>query len=245
MAIYGYIRVSTVDQADEGESLPTQAKKIMSYAELMDLEPVTHIFKEAGISGSIPLAERPAGKDMFQMLQTGDTVIATKLDRTFRNALDALNTVEFFKRHKISLYLMDMQGDVVNGTTAKLIFTVLAAVAESTRNRIRESIMETQASMREDNRYMGGKLPYECDVVISTIRGAPEKTLVKNAERMENVIQMHIMHRNGLSLHEIGLRYGMSAASIKRILERTRLEYGPIVHKKLYGEDLKLSLPNI
>jgi hypothetical protein len=41
------------------------------------------------VSGSVPATERPAGGPLFARLMKGDVVIAPKLDRLFRSALDA------------------------------------------------------------------------------------------------------------------------------------------------------------
>jgi DNA invertase Pin-like site-specific DNA recombinase len=62
-------------------------------------------------------------------VRPGDVVIAAKMDRVFRSALDALRTIEDFKRRKISLWLLDL-GDVSGNGVSELIVTVLAAVAQ-------------------------------------------------------------------------------------------------------------------
>ena len=45
---------------------------------------------EEGVSGSVPVFDRPKGGELFAKLAKGDVVIAPKLDRLFRSALDAL-----------------------------------------------------------------------------------------------------------------------------------------------------------
>ena len=39
---------------------------------------------ESGVSGSVPIEERPVGPALFAKLQTGDIVIPAKLDRRTR-----------------------------------------------------------------------------------------------------------------------------------------------------------------
>ena len=56
--VYGYARVSTVMQADEGESLDVQQRTIAGYAQMHGLA-VERVFVERGVSGSKPLSERP------------------------------------------------------------------------------------------------------------------------------------------------------------------------------------------
>jgi hypothetical protein len=51
---------------------------------------VDRIFVERGVTGAKPIGQRPEGAKLLAMLQPGDVVIAAKLDRLFRSALDAL-----------------------------------------------------------------------------------------------------------------------------------------------------------
>ena len=96
MAIYGYCRVSTDRQADEGESLGAQQRTVEGYAMMHGMMIDRH-FIERGISGSKPLAERPEGVKLLAVLKSGDTVITPKLDRLFRSAVDALNVCDRLK----------------------------------------------------------------------------------------------------------------------------------------------------
>jgi putative DNA-invertase from lambdoid prophage Rac len=102
MRVYGYARVSTAEQADEGSSLDSQRQQITGYA-MMKGWTVADFFIEAGVSGSIPLAERPEGQRLLQSLRTGDVIVTAKLDRAFRSAADALGTLEELKEDRIAL----------------------------------------------------------------------------------------------------------------------------------------------
>src|SRR5690348_5343938 len=111
MAIYAYARVSTARQADEGESLGAQERSIAGYAMMHGLL-ISQSFVERGVSGSVPLSERPRGKALLATLKPGDVIITPKLDRMFRSALDALAVLKDFKARAISLHMIDLGGDV-------------------------------------------------------------------------------------------------------------------------------------
>src|ERR1700722_11859168 len=96
MAIYGYARVSTSRQAEEGESLDVQQRTVAGYA-LMHGLTVDGMFVERGVSGSVPLSERAEGKALLAILKAGDVLITAKLDRMFRSALDALDVLAKLK----------------------------------------------------------------------------------------------------------------------------------------------------
>ena len=70
MATYGYVRVSTVKQVDEGESLDVQQRTIAGYA-LMHGMKIDKTFIERGVSGSKPLADRPQGAALLAAIKPG------------------------------------------------------------------------------------------------------------------------------------------------------------------------------
>jgi DNA invertase Pin-like site-specific DNA recombinase len=111
MAVYGYGRVSTGRQASEGESLDVQRRQVDGYCAMKDLV-LDRFFVEEGISGSVPLADRPRGAELLAVLRPGDVLIASKLDRMFRSALDALQATELLKYRGVALHLIDLGGDI-------------------------------------------------------------------------------------------------------------------------------------
>jgi putative DNA-invertase from lambdoid prophage Rac len=155
--VHGYLRVSTLEQA-KGASLAEQERKIKAAAQLHGLvEP--RLWRDR-VSGSMPLATRPAGKAMFAKLQSGDIVIAAKLDRAFRNARDALNVVEQLHNRGVDFILLDISVEVPRrSAVGTLLLTVLAAMAEFERTIIQERHEEGKANKRARGGYAGGTLP--------------------------------------------------------------------------------------
>jgi putative DNA-invertase from lambdoid prophage Rac len=100
------------------------------------------------------------GKALLAALKAGDTVITAKLDRMFRSALDALAVLGQLKDRGVSLHMIDLGGDVTGNGISKLVFTILSAVAEAERDRIRERVATVKADQRQRGRYLGGKVPF-------------------------------------------------------------------------------------
>src|SRR6202158_1981996 len=123
MAVYGYTRVSTDRQADEGESLGTQRRVIEGYAMMQGLV-LDQIFVERGVSGAKPLRDRPEGAKLLASLKAGDVVITPKLDRMFRSALDALDVLGQIQKRGGSLHMIDLGGDVNGHGISTLVFTL-------------------------------------------------------------------------------------------------------------------------
>lgn len=157
--VYGYTRVSTAEQVT-GTSLEEQARKVTGIAQAAGL-PTPTIFRDAGVSGATPLEERPEGARLLAALQPGDTVIVAKLDRAFRSAADALARAEWLDDMGVNLILSDMGTQPVTSSgMGKLFFTLLAAMAEFERHRIRERTADGRAAKRRGGGYLGGKAPF-------------------------------------------------------------------------------------
>ena len=195
MTTYSYARVSTDRQANEGESLAVQARTCAGYAAMRGLV-VEATFVERGVSGSVPLGDRPEGARLLSLVRGGDDIIAAKLDRLFRSARDALSSLEQIKQRGVRLHLIDLGGDVTENGVAKLTFTILSAVAEAERDRIRERISDVKADQRKRARFLGGRVPF--GFVVS-----PDGALVNNPNEQVALETMKTLRTNGASLRKI------------------------------------------
>lgn len=221
MTVSGYVRVSTERQADEGVSLEEQIRRIEGRA-LEQGWQIAEVFVERGVSGSVPLGDRPEGARLLAALQPGDVVIAAKLDRMFRSALDALNVIRDFQRQRISLWLLDLGGDVSGDGIARLVLTILAAIAEFERERIGERIRDAKRHQRRIGQYLGGDRPFGWRV-------GEDGMLVEDEAEQRALADMREMRDAGTSFRNIAARieqtHGIqiSHQGVKRVLERTGL----------------------
>jgi DNA invertase Pin-like site-specific DNA recombinase len=200
--VYGYVRVSTVVQAD-GESLAAQQRKIEGRALELD-KTLDHVYVETGVSGSKPLEQRPQGKALLHTVQSGDIIIASKLDRMFRSAADALRVIEAFRKRSISLYLLDLGGNCTTDGIAKLVVTIMSAVAEFERFRTRERVLEMVEHRRHKGLSLGGAHPPFGFKRVTT--GLGEKALQPIPEQQQAIRLMQKLHAKKSSLREIAQR---------------------------------------
>lgn len=91
MAVYAYLRVSTVGQAEHGVGLESQRRQILGYAEEHGLE-IAQWFTDEGISGAIKddeddtaLARRRGLMAMLSVLRPGDVCIVACTSRLWRS----------------------------------------------------------------------------------------------------------------------------------------------------------------
>jgi DNA invertase Pin-like site-specific DNA recombinase len=193
---YGYIRVSTLQQANDGDSLETQLKQINSYASLKGYDiPPENFITERGVSGSVEFEKRPEGLKLFERLETGDVLIFSKLDRAFRNTRNALNTLHELKLRGVSVHFIDLGGDVTNDGIGSVIFTILSAFATFERERIATRIREVKQVQKADGKFLGGFTRFGYRVV--------EDRLEKDLEQQMIIKEMKDMNRRGMSLRRI------------------------------------------
>jgi DNA invertase Pin-like site-specific DNA recombinase len=209
MTVYGYTRVSTDRQANEGESLGAQKRTIEGYAMMLGLT-VAETFVEKGISGSTPFGERPQGTKLLAGLKAGDVVITPKLDRMFRSARDALDVLEGLKGRGISLHMIDLGGDVTGNGVSKLVFTILSAVAEAERDRTRERIQDVKADQRKRGRYLGGTTPFG-------YRLGDGGELIEDPAQQAAIKRMRKLRREGHSLRAIAERMAKHGVTISHV----------------------------
>jgi DNA invertase Pin-like site-specific DNA recombinase len=223
--MFAYARVSTAEQASNGDSLATQRQQVEGYAMMKGWQ-ISEFFVDGGVSGSVPFAQRPEGKRLLETVEKGDVIITAKLDRAFRNAGDALATLEELKDQGIGLHMIDLGGDVTGNGIGKLVFTILAAVAENERDRIRERIRDVKRHLASQGVYGGGKRPFGYDVVEIGTDKEPDKRLVPNTKEQEALVRMQALRGESKTYREIAIQieteFGVSLRpmTIKRILDR-------------------------
>jgi len=166
MTVYAYTRVSTLTQAQDGDSLEAQVRQVLAYASSRALElSESDVFVERGVSGGQEFGSRPAGSKLLASLQSGDIVIFPKLDRGFRNTRDALNVLHTLKEKGVSVHSIDLGGDVTGNGVGAIIFTILSAFATFERERIASRISEVKQMRKAQGYFVGGRRAFGFDVV--------------------------------------------------------------------------------
>mgnify|MGYP003116523303 FL=1 len=164
--IYGYIRVSSEQQVKDGSSLEEQKRSIEEFvANKYGGRKVDKFFTDAGISGMKPLLERPGSRELTDVMDANDVIVATKLDRIARSPLEMINMVPDLEETGITLYFCDMFGDVPMVLPKAKEKTGLAAKMDLTRmaNNQLVTMLAWFAAMEREmimSRLNGGKLVY-------------------------------------------------------------------------------------
>ena len=157
-----YLRVSSEEQRNR-ETIEIQREFLEQYCGLYELE-VAGIYKDDGISGTIPLHERPDGRRLIVDAKAGEfqTVLVSKLDRLGRTLLVIVDAHDRLQEAGVALRSGREPIDTSN-PSGRLIFQMLASFAEYERETIRERTQAGQRRAFKNGRQMGA-IPYGYDI---------------------------------------------------------------------------------
>lgn len=138
--IYGYARVSTRGQDRYGNGLDVQEKQLTDAG-------AKKIFYES-FTGTTK--HRPQLDLLMNTVQSGDTLIVTKLDRIARSTKDGLDIIDTLLGKSVNINILNM-GSFDNGPSGKLMRTIFFAFAEFEKDMIISRTTEGKRLCRETN----------------------------------------------------------------------------------------------
>jgi len=180
VAIIGYARVSSV-----GQSLAVQIDKLNAYN-------CNKIYQET-CSGTT--ADRPELKACLDYVREDDVLVITKLDRLARSTFHLTQVADKLKNKGVELVVIDQHIDT-STPTGKLMFNMLAAIAEFETELRKERQMEGIAKAKNNGVKFGAK--------------------AKLTETM--IAQMKTERNAGVLIKDLCFKYRISKASVYRLL---------------------------
>lgn len=153
---WGYVRVSTQKQAEEGVSLAAQEDFVRDYAKLRRLN-LLGIFRDEGISGR-KMDNRPGFQQLMDTIQRNDVVIAWCLSRISRSTRDALHIAEVLREKGAHMACVKEQIDT-STAMGQFFFTVTAALSQLETDQIKERTIAGMDKLRRQGRAVGAP-PY-------------------------------------------------------------------------------------
>lgn len=133
-----YARVSTQEQAENGNSLEFQIDKLKAYCQLHEYKVVGE-YVDAGVSGA--KSERPALNKLKKDIDKIDIVLIYKLDRLSRSIKDTMNLIEdLFKPNNVNLISLSENFDTSQAMGMATV-GMLSTFAQLERETIKERMM--------------------------------------------------------------------------------------------------------
>ncbi|PLR98235.1 recombinase family protein [Bacillus sp. T33-2] len=138
---YGYARVSTFGQDLDGQ------------IHILENEGCEQIYSEK-FTGT--KTDRPQFQELLSIVNEGDTIVVTRLDRFARSAGDAIQVIRGLFDKGVKVHILNM-GLIENTPTGKLIFTIMSGFAEFERDMIVERTQEGKAMARQRDDFREGR----------------------------------------------------------------------------------------
>lgn len=194
----GYVRVSTAGQADEGVSLDAQRAKIEAWCAANGYE-LAGVHVDAGLSGKRADNRPGLQAALTEACGRRGAFVVYSLSRMARSTRDALVISDRLAKAGTDLVSLSERIDTTSAA-GKMVFRMLAVLAEFERDLIAERTSGAMAYKRGRGEYTGGSAPYGwrvgADGVILEADPVEQATLARAAE----------LRAEGWSLRAIGRR---------------------------------------
>jgi putative DNA-invertase from lambdoid prophage Rac len=158
---------------------------------------VDYWFADEGISGKVPALQRPQFAQMLGQIRDSETLVVSKLDRLGRDAQDVGTTIRMLASRHVEIIVLQLGKLDLASAAGKLMLTMLAAVAEMERDLLVERTQAGLARAKAQGKTLG----------------RPVRTT--DAQRAT----IAAMHKAGASISALSRDYGISRASVMRIVK--------------------------
>mgnify|MGYP001339315941 FL=1 len=143
---YGYCRVSTQGQFVHGLSMQAQEEAVKDNgAEIIYKDVYTGTKKD-----------RPEFQKLLKVLEPGDTLIVTKLDRFARSLIEGTDIIKDLFERNVTVNILNL-GVIENTPNGRLIFNIFMSFAEFERDMIVERTQEGKALAKERPDFREGR----------------------------------------------------------------------------------------
>lgn len=193
-----YIRVSTIMQAEVGDSLPMQKQDLQNYCRFVLNIDDYEIFEDAGYSAKN--TDRPAFQNMMERLRNREFthVLVWKLDRISRNIGDFANMWDEFEKYDVKFVSKNdnFQTDTPMG---RAMLNIVMTFAQLEREMTSMRVTATMISRAEEGKWNGANIPLGYDFDHETKFPIPNEEEAKLVQIIYNQYE-EIRSTNKLSI---------------------------------------------
>ena len=144
--VYGYARVSTMGQARDGNSLEARENALRQAG-------AERIFRDV-YSGKPE--RRPQLDRLMKVIEYGDRLIITRLDRIARSLIQGVQLLETLSERGVIVEVMNL-GVIDNSPTGKLIRNIMLSFSEFEHDMIVQRTQEGKAIARQNADFRDGR----------------------------------------------------------------------------------------
>lgn len=194
MKAYGYCRVSTTGQQEEGVSLSHQQARITAWANANGHE-LAGLFVETG-SGSTADNRPELQKVMAAVCKAKGVLVVYSLSRFSRSVKDTLNLTE--QLDKADAHLASLSESIdTSSAVGRMVFKMLSTLNEFERDVLAERTRNALGHMRRQNRRISSRIPFGYTLA------ADGASLLPHADEQDAIARMAARRAEGMTLAAI------------------------------------------
>ena len=228
MQAFGYARVRTVGQGEDGVSLENQRERIAAWCVASGLT-LERVFVET-MSGS-RAANRPELQGALSTVcRAKGVLVVYSLSRLARSVRDTLDIADRLERAGANLSSLTERIDT-SSAMGKMVFRLLSTLNEFERDQIAERTESAMAHLRRTGRRISGRLPFGYDL------DRDGQCLVPNGREQAALALM-------TGLRESGQSFGRIAAKLAAdgIPSKEGRSWHPATVRQILGRQQKLAV---
>ncbi len=193
---FGYVRVSTEQQATEGISIESQIERIKAYCLLNGFD-LAGTYVDAGLSGT--RSDRPElQRALDDCCAAKGVLLVYSLSRLARSTRLTIELAEKLEKAGADLASLSERIDTTTAS-GKMVFRMLAVLAEHERDLVSERT-KAVLSHKKASGERTGTVPFGWDVA------SDGTTLIENSEEQQTLRTIVELRESGLSFHKIASR---------------------------------------
>ncbi len=195
MRARAYVRCSTAEQATSGLGLEAQTATVEAEARRLGAE-LVGLHSDAGLSGSLPMDERPGLLEAVNELRRGDVLIVARRDRLGRDVVGVALVERLVTKKGARIVSAAGEGSDMEAPSGPLVKTIIDAVNSYERSVL---ALRTRVALKAKRRRgeRAGATPYGFAL------GEDGRTLVPVTEEQDVIQFILSRHARGVPLRAI------------------------------------------
>ena len=221
MTIYSYCRFTELEKGEDPTSLESlidrEMMKIRTYC-LRQQWFVTEIIHDLDAAWNEEFSERESAGRLLDLLQPGDVVVTSSLERIFSSCHDAVTTIAMLKERDVALHIAPLGGDVTDSGFMVNFERVGRMFSSLEKRRSAERIKRVKQRQRSKGRYLGGSRPFGYMI-------HENGRLIENPMEQRVLKRILLLKQEGKSLRAISKEVStpmvpVSFKTVQRLLQR-------------------------
>lgn len=221
MTIYSYCRTSELEALLEkdqlGAILEPEMLAIQTYC-LRQSWFMTETLTDSNCSWGLEFSNREAGKRLHGMLQAGDVIVCSKLERICSSSHEAMKLIAKLKEKSVRLHIVELGGDITNPELFVNFAKVCEVFSALEKRKSAERIKGVKQRQRKQGRYLGGSRPFGYMI-------HENGRLIENPMEQRVLKKIMKLKKQGKSLRSISTEVStpvmpISFKTVQRLLQR-------------------------